>query len=321
MTSLPSRSAGLILALGLAAAGVAGCSSSDGASAASGSSGAGAGGTQVHGVTVTKDAAAAKLLPSQFASGIRVVTSAPFPPFETYDASHRLTGVDIDTANAIAAKLGTKATVSSIGYDAVIPAVQSGKYDLVLADMGDTKDREQALDFVDYSTQGDVLIVKAGNPDKIHALTDLCGKTVSLEAGDFGAHYFDVIQNQCKKNGKGAVTVKTLPKTSDALLAVQSGGADAQYVSIGSAEYLVKSAGGGNSFEIVAPAGQKSGWDPQHVGAGIPKSATGLRDAVKAALESMRADGTLKKLFDSYGLGSVASDTISVNDPVSQPIG
>lgn len=274
----------------------------------------------VAGIAVTPDPAVAALLPADLADGIRAVTSAPYPPFEMFDDNQNLIGLDIDLGNALAVKLGAPITWESIDYNGVIPAVQAGKYDMVLAAMGDSPDREKVLDFVNYSTQGYVLIVPKGNPEGVMGITDMCGRKLAVEAGNHNKDYFNAVQAKCKADGKEPMTVTELPKAADALLAVKSGNADAQYLGISTALDLVKTVDGGNAFETVAPEGRKYGWDPQNVGVGLPKSVAGMTDAVLAALTALQADGTLAAIFDKYGVADMMIPTPVVNTPLSEPL-
>lgn len=275
--------------------------------------------TTVNGVDIAVNADAAAKLPEQYKQAIRMVTSAPYPPFEYFDANQNLIGLDIDTGNAIAAVLGTKAEWTSIDYNGVIPALQANKYDMVLASIGDTPEREKVLDFVNYSKQGQILLVPAGNPEGITGLQDMCGKTLAVEAGNVTAEYFADLDKYCTDNGKAKMTVKELPKTSDALLAVKSGGASAQYLGVATAADL-KSKPEGAGYDIVTPADKPFGYLPRWVGAGIPKNTPELRDAVEAALQILVADGTLEKLYEKYGQQQILTGQVEINKIVEEPL-
>lgn len=275
--------------------------------------------TMVNDVEVAVDAEAAALLPDQYKSGLRIVTSAPYPPFEYFDDNQELIGLDIDTGNAIAAVLGVTAEWTSIDYNGVIPALQANKYDLVLASIGDTPEREEVLDFVNYSKQGQILLVPAGNPEGIGGLEDMCGKTLAVEAGNVTAEYFASLDSYCQDNGKENMTVKELPKTSDALLAVKSGGASAQYLGVATAADL-KSKPEGDAYEIVTAADKPFGYLPRWVGAGIPKNTPELRDAIEAALQVLVDNGTLEKLYAKYGQEQILTGMVEINKVVEEPL-
>ncbi|PTA42910.1 ABC transporter substrate-binding protein [Micromonospora sp. RP3T] len=273
----------------------------------------------INGLTVRTDAEAAKTLPAQYKTSIRIVTSAPYPPFEYFDAEQKLIGLDVDLGNAIAATLGTRAEWTSVDYNAVIPALQAGKHDMVLASIGDTPEREKVLDFVNYSKQGQILLVAKGNPEKINDIRDMCGRTLSVEGGNVNDGYFKDLDAYCTGQNKSKMAVKELPKTSDALLALKSGQAAAVYLGVATAADL-KTKAEGAAYDIVTPADRPFGYLPRWVGAGIPKNAPELRDAVAAALKKLLADGTIKALYAKYGQERILVDTIEINKIVDEPL-
>ena len=277
------------------------------------------GAVMVNGFSISADPKVAALLPAQYKSGISMVTSAPYPPFEMFDKAQKLIGLDIDLGDMIAARLGTKARWTSIDYNGVIPALQARKYDMVLASIGDTTEREKALDFVNYSKQGQILVVKKGNPEGITGLQSLCGKVMSVEAGNIPKGYFISLTKKCSSLGLKDMTMKELPKTSDAILSLKSGSSSAIYLGVATAADLLTTAEG-SAFQIVTPVGKPFGYIPRYVGAGIPKATPKLRDAVKAALESLLKDGTLLKLYTKYGQAIILTDRITVNNVVEVPL-
>ena len=97
------------------------------------------------------------------------------------------------------------------------------------------------------------------------------------------------------------------------------GSASAIYLGVATAADLLTKPEGA-TFEIVTPAGKPFGYIPRYVGAGIPKATPALRDAVRAALESLLADGTLKNLYTKYGQAIILTDKITVNNVDEVPL-
>jgi len=274
------------------------------------SSGASNSGATVDGVHVSYNAAAGKLLPASIkTNGLRIVTSAPYPPFEIFNSKNQLTGLDIFTGQAIAAALGVKASFTSIDFNGVIPALQAGKFDMLLADTGDNTARAKVLNFVEYDLQGQVLVVAKGNPAKISSLKSMCGKTLAVEAGDAPAGLFNPVQAYCKAKGQSPMAVKTLPTTADALLAIKSGSAQAQFVGVATAPSLAQA----TNEQVVTIPGQVGGYTALYVGAGILHSQTQLTKAVQTAMVGLLKSGVLKSLFAKYGLQSTLIPKILVN--------
>ncbi|MBQ7858917.1 MAG: transporter substrate-binding domain-containing protein, partial [Faecalibacterium sp.] len=87
-------------------------------------------------------------------------TNAYFPPYEYYEGE-AVVGIDADFAKAICDKLGYELEISDIEFDAIIPAVNSGKADFGAAGMTVTEERLQNVDFTDsYATGVQVIIVR-----------------------------------------------------------------------------------------------------------------------------------------------------------------
>ncbi|HVV75258.1 MAG TPA: transporter substrate-binding domain-containing protein [Mycobacteriales bacterium] len=133
----------------------------------------------------TVDAAAAKLLPSSLQGGtLKVAADASYAPDEFFAKDGKtVIGMDADLAQAIGKVLGLKVTVSNVAFDAIIPAIQNGRYDLGMSSFTDTADREKQVNFVTYFSAGTSFYVAANGGPNIQTLADLCGHTVAVEAG------------------------------------------------------------------------------------------------------------------------------------------
>lgn len=88
-----------------------------------------------------------------------MATNATFEPYE-FIQDGNVVGIDVDIAQAICDKLGMDLQVDNIEFDAIIPAVQSGRADIGIAGMTVTEERQQSVDFTDsYATSTQVIIV------------------------------------------------------------------------------------------------------------------------------------------------------------------
>ena len=89
-----------------------------------------------------------------------LATIAEFPPYE-FREDQEIVGIDADFAQAICDKLGYELKIEDMAFDAIIPAVQSGKADFGAAGMTVTDERKEQVDFADsYYTGKQVIIVK-----------------------------------------------------------------------------------------------------------------------------------------------------------------
>lgn len=110
-----------------------------------------------------------------------MATEATFPPYE-YMEGNEVVGVDVDIAKEIAKELGVELKVDSMTFDAVIPAVNSGKADFGAAGMSITEDRLKEVDFsMEYAESVQVIMT---TPDSgIESADDLNGKNVGVQLG------------------------------------------------------------------------------------------------------------------------------------------
>ena len=106
--------------------------------------------------------------------------------------------------------------------------------------MNDTPERRKQVDFVDYLTVGQSLMVKAGNPEHITALASL----VRQERLGRGRHDETATSSapraKLAKAGKKAITIKTFPKDTDAASALKTGKVDAYFGDSPVAAYYIK---------------------------------------------------------------------------------
>ena len=103
-------------------------------------------------------------------------TNAAFPPYEFYE-NETIVGIDAVIAGLIADELGMKLDIQDMDFDAIIPAVVSGKIDMGMAGMTVTDERLQSVSFSEsYATGVQVVIVPEGSPietvDQLFSLID-----------------------------------------------------------------------------------------------------------------------------------------------------
>lgn len=315
------RRSGAAIAGALACAvSVSACGSSKSASGASAATTASSAAVVIDGVSITQDAALHAKLPGAVKSSgvVRVATDAPYAPFEMYvsEGGTQFTGIDYDLAQAIGAKLGVKFTFGQQKFDGILPAIAAGKFDAAMAGMTDKKAREQVVDFVDYSTSGTGLLVAKGNPAHLAVVTDLCGRSVAVEAGTNQQKLLADRQPVCATAGKPAINVVPYPKDSDAQLALRSGKVDADVIDLVAAAWTAKTTDDGATFDAVTDTAAVGGSGASPNGIAVDKKQPTLSDAVQAALQALMDDGSYRKILDHYGVAAIAIDKATKNSAV-----
>ncbi|MEU3726423.1 ABC transporter substrate-binding protein [Streptomyces sp. NPDC031705] len=274
----------------------------------------------VAGVTIAKDAALHSALPAKIRESgvVRVATDVPYAPFEMFvtEGKPELTGLDYDLGQALGAKLGVRFAFTPQKFDGIVPAVQAGKFDAAMSAMTDNKERQAVVDFVDYSVSGSGIMVVKGNPAKIATLDDLCGKKAAVQAATNQLALLQAHQAKCKTAGKAEIDIQTFPKDSDAQLALRSDKVVAQVQTKPAVGWTAKTADQGNAFEVVDDPAAAGGYGASPNGIAVSKKLPQLSDAIQKALQALIDDGTVTKIFEKYGVASIAVKEATKNAAV-----
>ncbi|NCD07818.1 MAG: transporter substrate-binding domain-containing protein [Negativicutes bacterium] len=117
-------------------------------------------------------------------NGKLVLATGNYRPFEYHDEkTNKLVGYDIDLTEAIAKKIGVPLEVKEMQFTSLIPTLQNGQADIVIAAMYITDQRKEVVDFANpYMDTGMVLVVKGDN-NEIKSLKDLDGKVIGVKTG------------------------------------------------------------------------------------------------------------------------------------------
>ncbi|MFF0205183.1 ABC transporter substrate-binding protein [Streptomyces sp. NPDC005017] len=274
----------------------------------------------VAGTVIKKDPALHDLLPDRIkqAGKVRVATDVPYPPFEMFvkEGGSELTGLDYDLGQALGGKLGVAFAFTPQKFDGIVPAIQAGKFDVAMSAITDNKERQQVLDFVDYSQSGSGILVADGNPAAITDLDALCGQKVAVQAATNQLDLLKSHQAACTGAGKKKIDIQTFPKDSDAQLALRSGKVVAQVLTKPAAGWVAKTADDGGAFDLVDDPAAPGGYNASPNGIAVSKKLPELTDAIHKALQALIDDGTVTKIYDKYGVASIAVKEATKNAAV-----
>ena len=157
-------------------------------------------------------------------SGKLVVgTCADYPPYEWHlvqDGEDQIIGFDIDIAQAIADELGVELEVKDMDFDGLIPALSTGKIDMIIAGMNPTEERKQSVDFTDvYYTQKDALVIKSEDAKDIRSEDDLKKASLATQKATIQETYLlETFPN---------AEIQSVPKLNTAILYLVTGKVDA----------------------------------------------------------------------------------------------
>ena len=218
-------------------------------------------------------------------------------------------GYEVDLAKAIAAKLGVTVQYQDMAFGSLITSLASGRVDLTMAGMNDTKARQQQIDFVDYFTSGITIMTRKGNPDGISGPDTLCGKNIAVVQGTSHQKFAAEQSTKCTQAGKPALNVTATDSDNQNQNQLRTGRVAAILNDLPSAVYISRTAGDGKFFEVVP--GEPIDGGPY--GIGVNKANTPLRDSVQKALQALIADGTYGKILQAWGVEQGAIKEAAVN--------
>ena len=226
--------------------------------------------------------AAAAELTTVEAGKLTMATNATFPPYEMTTDSGDIAGIDIDTAKAIAEKLGLELQVDDMEFDAALLSVQQGKADMVMAGVTVTDERKAVMDFSDsYATGIQSIIVP--NDSDIASPDDLAGKKIGTQRGTTGYSY--------SSDDFGDENAVAYDDGLTAVQALNNGQVDAVVIDNAPAQEFVAANPGLKVLD--------TSYAEEDYAIGMAKGSA-LEDAVNKALEELKADGTLQAIVDKY---------------------
>ena len=215
-----------------------------------------------------------------------VATEGAWAPWTYHDESDALVGFDVEVARRLAEKLGVSAHFVESEWDGIFAGMDAKRYDIALNGIEVTAERAQKYDFTaPYGYIRTALIVRGDNTD-ITCFEDLNGKKT---ANSIASTYMTLAESY----GAEAVGVDTLDQTIEMVL---SGRADATLnAEVSVYDYLRVHPDA--NIKLVALTEEAS-----QVAVPVRKGAenASLLEALNAAIEALRADGTLAEISVKY---------------------
>jgi polar amino acid transport system substrate-binding protein len=281
-----------------------------GGSSSSSSGGNGAGATPATKTDVfagiKQDDKLRAMLPKKYTDSgtFTFATDGNGPPRTFVDDKGVVVGFIPDLMHAAGIKLGLESKVERVSFDAEVPGVQSGRFDIA-ADTGDFPPRRKIVDLVDYLKAGSAFIVQKGNPKNVSDLDSLCGLKVAVTSATNQEQVSHDQSDKCTKDGKKPIDLLVIP-TGALEVPLQAGRVDVAFGNTSTAVLLATehpdqfAIGGDLMFQA-------------YLALSIDKGNSGFRDAMQGALQSLLDDGTYQDLLDKWKQGDLAVEKITLN--------
>ena len=232
-----------------------------------------------------------------------------YPPY-AYMSGSSITRIDPDISTALSGPFGQTVSVQAVSFEDSLLGLQKGSYFMVSgADI--TAAREQTFDMVPYLADHYEFASLASKPALGTSVTDLCGLTISTVAADSSIPILKGYSTTCTTAGKKAITVTTFPDQGSAVLAVESGRADATTATVTNLGYVMTTTPG--KFQLGGPK-----YDYVYIGIATQKG-NGMASAVASGVNALIADGKYAAILKQYGVtdDAITNATVNPNPTVS----
>lgn len=226
------------------------------------------------------------------AADLRICVEGAYPPFSQTDDKGEIVGFDIDIANALCDAMGESCVMVRTEWDAIIPALEEGKCDAIIASMSITPERRQRIDFSEKYYQDPARLVAAEGANFEDSAEGLAGRTICVQRATLHQGY--------AAHAYPKSDIRLYPTQEEANLDLVAGRCDllmADGYAL-QAGFLDTPDGRGYAFF------GRPHLDPAHHGEGagvaVRKSDATLRDAFSTAIRTIRENGVYKSVNDRY---------------------
>lgn len=206
-----------------------------------------------------------------------------FQPFE-YMENGEITGFDIELIKEIGKVLGKKVEFKNISFSGLLPALQVGKLDAVIAGLTVTDERKKYINFSEsYYTSKQLIIVNKNN-NKIKSLDDLEGYKVGVVLGCTG----DLLGTEMKDK----IKLNRYNTTSQCIIALNHNKIDAIILDSEPAKSFVKH---NEKLKLINNNAAK-----EEYAIAIRKKDKELLKDINYGLNTLKENGVYKKLSEKY---------------------
>jgi polar amino acid transport system substrate-binding protein len=215
------------------------------------------------------------------AQTVRMGTEGAYPPYNFINDTGEVDGFEREMGDELCKRAALTCEWVTNEWDSIIPNLQSGNYDTIIAGMSITEERDKVIDFTQnyIPPASSAYMVLASAPD-----ADIKGGVVAAQVGTIQAGYV----------AESGATVLEFATPDETVAAVRNGEAVAVFAD---KDYLAPIAAESNGeFVLMAEEVQLGGG----VGMGLRESDAELKGKFDAAIQSMKDDGSLNALIKKW---------------------
>ena len=222
---------------------------------------------------------------------LTVGSETTYPPFEfASESGGEYVGFDMDLIKAIAAAEGYDVKVSTLGFDALIPALKADKVDCVISAMSIRPDRLESVDFSDPYFNAGLIIAVQKNTEGINSREDLKGKKLAAEVATTGLAASQEIKAKDPKT-----EIKIFDAVGEAFMELEKGGVDAVINDMPVTDYYIKTTG----KDKVKMVGEVFSATDKY-GIAVQKGDTKTLEIINSGLKKVKDSGDYDKIYKTW---------------------
>ena len=223
---------------------------------------------------------------------LKICVEGAYPPFSETTPSGELQGFDIDITNALCEQMGRECEMVQTEWDGIIPALQEGKCDAIVASMSITPDRQEQIDFTNRYYNTPARFIAAEDADFEPTPEGMAGLTVGVQRGTIHQDFMESEFPETELNLYGT--------QDEAYLDLQSGRVDAVMADSVAMDYGFLRTEQGEGYDFIGESYSVPEYHGEGEGIGIRKGETELAEEFNQAIDAIREDGTYKEIQDKY---------------------
>ena len=215
-------------------------------------------------------------------SVVRMGTEGAYPPWNFINDSGEVDGFERELGDELCARAELTCEWVTNEWDSIIPNLVSSNYDVIIAGMSITDERDEVIDFTQAYTPPDPSLYLAASED-----VDLMGGVIAAQTGTIQAGYI----------AESGATLVEFATPDETIAAVRNGEADAV---LADSSFIMEISKANPELVVVGDPVELGGG----VGMGVRESDAELREKFDAAIQSMKDDGSLNELIAKWEVSS-----------------
>lgn len=237
-----------------------------------------------------------------------------YAPWSFTDATGAFMGFEVDVANDLCPRMKVECELTSQAWDTIIPSLEAGKFDVIIAAMAITDERRKKLAFsIPYATSARVLVTQTDTPyttlprrgesidigaNPAAASAAVAALRENLNGAKIGVLTSTAQGKFLQESFRGGAEIRQYTSAEQYLLDLDAGRIDLAFDTVAYLTGIVKGPDG-TDLQLVGPE-LSGGTLGEGFGVAIRQSDPELKALFDTAIAEARADGTLSRLSEKW---------------------